>query len=175
MVKHWRGKGLRIFTFLDDGAAAESSLDLARDMSTIVQQDIAQSGFVAHTEKCQWKPTQSGELLGFIMDLRSGNLRSGSTEVGGGYAVQIGDLSATGCWSEADRKRSSTWREIRGTKLVLQPLVGSLKGKEVLHRTDNRNTVRILSVGSRKQDLHQDAIDIYKLCQGNNIRFFGLV
>ena len=73
LVKHWRGKGLRIFTFLDDGAGAESSLDLARDMSTIVQQDIAQSGFVAHTEKCQLEPTQSGELLGFIMDLRSGN------------------------------------------------------------------------------------------------------
>ena len=274
LVKHWRGKGLRIFTFLDDGAGAECSLDLARDMSTIVQRDIAQSGFVAHTEKCQWEPTQSGELLGFIMDLRSGNfyvpprrveaLRtivhrvrsqkfyasarclarltgmlvsmglalgpvvrlwtralyreimqaaswdrlfllseeaqnevkfwmenfsnsgypiwapcpkidvmtySDASEIGwGGYAVQIGDLSATGCWSEADRKRSSTWREIRGTKLVLQSLVDSLKGKEVLHRTDNQNTVRILSVGSRKQDLHQDAIDIYKLCQVNNIR-----
>ena len=233
LVKHWRGKGLGIFTFLDDAAGAESSLDLARDMSTIVQQDIAQSGFVAHTEKCQWEPTQSRELLGFIMDLGSGNfyvpprrveaLRtlvhrvrtqkfyasarclarlngmlvsmvlalgpvvrlwtralyreimqaaswdrlfllseeaqsevkfwmenfsnsgypiwlpcpridvmtySDASEIGwGGYAVQIGDLSATGCWSEADRKRSSTWREIRGTKLVLQSLVDSLKGK----------------------------------------------
>ena len=89
--------------------------------------------------------------------------------------MQIGDLSATGCWSEADRKRSSTWREIRGTKLVLQSLVDSLKGKKMLHRTDNQNTVRILSVGSRKQGLHQDAIDIYKLCQENNIRFFGFV
>lgn len=84
--------------------------------------------------------------------------------------MRIGDLSATGCWSEADRKRSSTWTGIRGTKLVLQSLVDSLKGKEVLHRTDNQNTVRILSVSSRKQDLHQDAIDIYKLCQENNIR-----
>ena len=274
LVKHWRGKGLRIFTFQDDGAGAESSLNLARDMSTIVQRDIVQSGFVAHTEKSQWESTQSGELLGFIMDLRSGNfyvpprrveaLRtlvhrmrsqkfyasarclarltgmlvsmglalgpvvqlwtralyreimqatswgrlfllseeaqnevkfwmgnfsnsgypiwspcpkidvmtySDASEIGwGGYAVQIGDLLATGCWSEADRKRSSTWREIRGTKLVLQSLVDSLKGKEVLHRTDNQNTVHILSVGSRKQDLHQDAIDIYKLCQQNNIR-----
>ena len=35
---------------------------------------------------------------------------SDASEIGwGGYAVQIGDLSATGCWSEADRKRSSTW------------------------------------------------------------------
>ena len=42
-------------------------------MSTIVQRDIVQSAFVAHTEKSQWEPTQSGELLGFIMDLRSGN------------------------------------------------------------------------------------------------------
>ena len=232
LVKHWRGKGLRIFTFLDDGAGAESSFDLAGDMSNILQRDIVQSGFVAHTEKSQWEPTQSGELLGnfyvpprrvealrtLVHRMRSqkfyasarclarltgmlvsmglalgpvvqlwtralyreimqatswgrlfllseeaqnevkfwmGNFSnsgypiwspcpkidvmtySDASEIGwGGYAVQIGDLLATGCWSEADRKRSSTWREIRGTKLVLQSLVDSLKGKEVLHRTD---------------------------------------
>ena len=49
-------------------------------------------------------------------------------------------------------------------------MVPDQKGKEVLHRTDNMNTERILSVGSRKRDLHQKAVLIYKLCQENNIR-----
>ena len=88
----------------------------------------------------------------------------------GGYAVQIGERSATGCWSESESKRSSTWRKIRGAKLVLESLLSKLAGKEVFHRTDNMNTVRIMSVGSRRCDLHREAIEIYKLCQANNIR-----
>ncbi|XP_028418047.1 uncharacterized protein LOC114542824 [Dendronephthya gigantea] len=72
LVKHWRGKGIRIFTYLDDGAGAESSKEEAQKTSMLVQHDVAQSGFVAHNDKCQWEPCQSGELLGFIMDLQSG-------------------------------------------------------------------------------------------------------
>ena len=274
LVKHWRKQGVRIFTYLDDGAGAESSLEGARRTSALVQQDITQSGFVAHKDKCQWEPSQSGELLGFIMDLQSGTFRvpprrvdilrgvlqnvvstdfaasarclsrlagllvsmglalgpvvrlwtrglyreilqapswdtiillsgearreiqfwsenfknsgypiwspspkievmtySDASDTGwGGYAVQIGELSATGSWSEAEGRKSSTWREIRGTKLVLESLLSNLRGKEVLHRTDNMNTVRIMTVGSRKCDLHHEAIQIYKLCQENNIR-----
>ena len=88
----------------------------------------------------------------------------------GGYAVQIGEQSAISCWSETEVHKSSTWREIRATRLVLQSLIPSLQGREVRHRTDNMNTVHILSVGSRKQDLHLEAVEIYKLCQKNGIR-----
>lgn len=274
LVKHWRGKGFRVFTYLDDGAGAETSLEEALKTATLVRQDIADSGFVAHKDKCQWEPVQSGELLGFVMDLKSGtfcvpqrrveSLQEGlqyavskgfvssarslsrltgmlvsmglaigpvvrlwtramyreilqapswdilfalSTEAQqeiyfwidnfdnggypiwspspkidvmtysdasstgwGGYAVQIGEQSAIGCWSETEVHKSSTWREIRATRLVLESLIPSLQGREVRHRTDNMNTVHILSVGSRKQDLHLEAVEIYKLCQKNGIR-----
>ena len=217
-----------------------------------MRQDIADSGFVAHKDKCQWEPVQSGELLGFVMDLKSGtfcvpqrrveSLQEGlqyavskgfvssdrslsrltgmlvsmglaigpvvrlwtramyreilqapswdilfalSTEAQqeiyfwidnfdnggypiwspspkidvmtysdasstgwGGYAVQIGEQSAIGCWSETEVHKSSTWREIRATRLVLESLIPSLQGREVRHRTDNMNTVHILSVGT---------------------------
>ncbi len=53
LVKHCRANGIRIFTFLDDGAGAESSLDAAQEVSSFVQQDIVQSVFVAHNDKCQ--------------------------------------------------------------------------------------------------------------------------
>ena len=72
LVKHWRSKGFRIFIYLDDGAGADQVLDKAVNMSDIVRKDIILSGFIANEEKSQWVPSQSGELLGFIMDLRYG-------------------------------------------------------------------------------------------------------
>ena len=65
---------------------------------------------------------------------------------------------------------SSTFREIRATSLVLQSFAPQLRRKEVLRRTDNKNTEVILSVGSRKADLRNEAVDIYKLCRSFDIR-----
>ena len=66
VVKHWRGKGLRVFTYLDDRAGAESTREVAQQTSNLVQQDIKQSGFVAHKNKYQWEPVQSaGIATGF--------------------------------------------------------------------------------------------------------------
>ena len=41
-------------------------------MSDIVRKDIVLSGTIANEEKSQWFPSQSGELLGFILDLQYG-------------------------------------------------------------------------------------------------------
>lgn len=72
LVKHWREQGIHIFTYLDNGAGAEKSLETARAAARRVREDIAASGFVAHPEKCCWEPTQVGELLSFILNLREG-------------------------------------------------------------------------------------------------------
>ena len=72
LTKYWRRQGIRIFTYLDDGAGAESSFLEAQDVSNIVRQDVVCSGFVANDIKSQWTPVQSGELLGFILDLNAG-------------------------------------------------------------------------------------------------------
>ena len=75
LVKHWRRKGLRIFTCLDDGAGAEATFVDAKRTSDSVRQDIRACGFVANEEKSQWEPVQQGELLGFIVDFHSGVFR----------------------------------------------------------------------------------------------------
>ena len=72
LTKYWRSQGIRIFTYLDDGAGAESSFLEAQDVSNIVRQDVVRSGFVANDIKSQWTPVQLGELLGFILDLNAG-------------------------------------------------------------------------------------------------------
>ena len=89
----------------------------------------------------------------------------------GGFAVQLGDSAAVGSWSLAEQDQSSTFRELRATRGVLESLAPELKGHEVLHRTDNQNTEHILTVGSGKKELHYEAIQVYKLCQKCNIRF----
>ena len=51
LVKHWRSKGFRILTYLDDGAGADQVLNKAMKMSTVVCKDIALRGFIANKEK----------------------------------------------------------------------------------------------------------------------------
>ena len=274
LVKHWRGKGFRIFTYLDDGAGAHQVRDVAVKLSALVREDIALSGFVANEEKSQWVPVQSGELLGFVMDLRNGifqvperrvqdikqliimiigkrftvsarclsrltgSLVSMGIALGpvvhlwtrsiysdicradcwdkpfcmsqesqsevlfwkdnfdcsgypiwspspkvevlcysdaggqgwGGFAVQFSDKVARGSWSGADSMKSSSFREVKAIRHILESYSEELRGKEVLHRTDNKNAEIVLSVGSRKKELHQEAVAVYKLCRQLNIR-----
>lgn len=74
LVKDWREQGVRIFTYLDDGAGAGKSYATASAASSIVKGDIAASGFIAHPEKCCWEPTQVGDLLGFTLNLKEGTI-----------------------------------------------------------------------------------------------------
>ena len=85
-------------------------------------------------------------------------------------AVSLPKLVAVGSWSLEEMERSSTFRELRATRRVLESLGPHLEGSELLHRTDNRNTEIILSIGSRKADLRDEAVSIYKLCRVNDIR-----
>lgn len=274
LVKHWRSRGFRIFTYLDDGAGGEQGFAEACSISESVRKDVRSSGFVANEEKSMWMPSQYVELLGFIMDLKAGtfhvpprrvdalkqlldiiiakdfrvsartlsrltgSLVSMSLAMGpvvrlwtramyrdicaapcwdqpiclssdsrsevlfwkqnfdnsgypiwapsskvevlsysdasglgwGGFAVHINGKPAVGSWSEEESGRSSTFRELRAIRYVLESYSGDLRGKEVCHRTDNRNAEIIMSVGSRIPDLHREAVLVYKLCHELNIR-----
>ena len=66
--------------------------------------------------------------------------------------------------------KSSSFREVKAIRLVLESYSEELRGKDVLHRTDNKNAEIVLSVGSRKKELHQEAVAVYKLCRQLNIR-----
>ena len=40
-----------------------------------LRQDAQRSGFVVNDEKSQWVPVQSGELLGYVLNLQMGTLQ----------------------------------------------------------------------------------------------------
>ena len=90
----------------------------------------------------------------------------------GGFSLACGEIVARGNWPEAVREagKSSTWRELKATELVLRSLGGHLEGKECRHRTDNQAAARILEFGSKVPELHDIALDIFLLCRQRNIR-----
>lgn len=77
--------------------------------------------------------------------------------------MNVAGTNVAGSWSESQSRERSTWRELRGTRLVLMSIGEKLLGKIVRHRTDNMNRERILKVGSPKPKLHSEAVAIYTL------------
>ena len=108
-----------------------------------------------------WSPSPKPEVLTY----------SDASDSGWGrFTVQVGGQLAVGSWSIDESNKSSTFWELQATGLVLKSLAPLLRGKEVLHRIDNKNTEIILSMGSRKPNLHNEAVNIYRLCTEFNIR-----
>ena len=66
--------------------------------------------------------------------------------------------------------KSSTFREVNAIRLVLESFCEEVRGKEVLHRTDNKNAELVLSVGSRNKELHHETVAVYKLCRELTMR-----
>ena len=79
---------------------------------------------------------------------------SDASDIGyGGYMVEHGCHIAHGQWATDEAGRSSTWRELRAVRLVLEQLVSKLANERVCWFTDNQNVARILLVGSRMTEL----------------------
>ena len=72
LVKYWRSQGLRAIIYLDDGIVAVSGKEAAHKASHSVRTDLAKAGFVEHSAKCMWEPTQNLCWLGFELDLKVG-------------------------------------------------------------------------------------------------------
>ena len=70
-------------------------------------------------------------------------------------------MDAQGPWSHEESTKSSTWRELRAVRLVLEALEFQLSNERVRWFTNNQNVVCILSVGSRKPDLQEEALAIF--------------
>ena len=62
LTKHWRSQGIRIFTYLDDGAGADSDFYEGQRVSNLVRKEVQHSGFVTNEEKSRCAPVQSGKL-----------------------------------------------------------------------------------------------------------------
>ena len=76
---------------------------------------------------------------------------------------------AHGRWSDDEAQQSSTWREIRAVRLVLESLIPVLKNKRIRWFSDNQNVVRILQIGSKKAHLQQEALAIFGMAAKNLI------
>ena len=72
LVKFWRGQGIKICVYIDDGLGVENSSVLARKHSKIVERSLLKSGFLANKTKSIWEPTQTISWLGISTDLHQG-------------------------------------------------------------------------------------------------------
>ena len=81
----------------------------------------------------------------------------------GGYSIQFSNTRVSGMSTDAERAKVSTFRELKAIIFVLSSYAKSLVGKRVTLFTDNQAACRILSVGSRKPELQQLAMDIFNM------------
>ena len=88
----------------------------------------------------------------------------------GGYFVEHGNVVANGQWSPDEATQSSTWRELRAVRMVLESFQTKLKNERVHWFTDNQNVVRIVQCGSKKLALQSEVLGIFSACVSNNIR-----
>ena len=73
--------------------------------------------------------------------------------------TRLGCHVANGLWLAEEAKLSSTWRELRAVRMVLESLAVKLKNKRVRRFTDNQNVARILLYGSKQPALQKEAFD----------------
>ena len=69
---HWRGQGIPIALFFDDGIEAGSSLNSAKINSSIVRADLARCGFEINKEKSSWEPERKFSWIGYDIDTQTG-------------------------------------------------------------------------------------------------------
>ena len=74
LVSYWRGQGIRIVVYLDDGLGAAVGEANASRASGIVCATLEQAGFQANFKKSVWQPTQRLQWLGFVLDLAQGQV-----------------------------------------------------------------------------------------------------
>ena len=79
LVRFWRGRGLRVVLYLDDGIVATKQEKAIRE-SEQVQRDLCRAGLVANSSKSQWVPSKQLIWLGFEVDLEGGQLRNSPTD-----------------------------------------------------------------------------------------------
>ena len=87
----------------------------------------------------------------------------------GGFSVQCGKDLVAGQWNATEVQASSTLREMLAVKYVLLSLIDKLSGCSIKWFTDNQNVPKIISCGSGKDHLQQEALSIFNLCCTNNI------
>ena len=86
-----------------------------------------------------------------------------SSYAGAGYVVHFSYTSniVHRMWTNEERLKSSTWRELKAVVLTLKGFSDHFQNKFVKLFTDNQNVARIYEVGSMKKDQHELAPEIF--------------
>lgn len=106
----------------------------------------------------------NGIKLENIMECSYSVYTDASGEGYGGYVVEKENSDVVGSWSEREKEKSSTWRELEAVNRVLKSSDVSLEGQGVQWYTDNKNVVSIIQKGSKRADLQEKAIEIHEVC-----------
>ena len=272
LQKSWRGQGIPIVIFLDDGLGGGAGLVQAKINSLTVHADLLKSGFVPNKDKSLWEPVQIISWLGVHLNTFDGTIRATEERIAklsqdlaalssykSSSAVRVkrvasvagqiislsscvgsvarimtrflfsvvnsavswdsevflsndslceiefwsnnvhvlngkiywgapslpvrvscfSDASDSACgafvesqpelifhqnWSLAESVRSSTWRELKAVCLALEAFASRLSNSKVFWYSDNQNVESILRYGSRKCDLQELALVVFRIC-----------
>ena len=100
------------------------------DQPMCLSSDSRSEVFFGNRTLTIWAPSPKIEVLSY----------SDASSLGwGGFVVHINGKPVVGSWSEEESGRSSTFCELRAIRYVKELYSYNLQGKEVCHKTDNRN------------------------------------
>ena len=74
VVSHWRGSGIRVCMFLDDGFGGNSSLESASADAHAVETCLCALGFTLSSSKCNWQPALVQTWLGYVFNMSENRL-----------------------------------------------------------------------------------------------------
>ena len=67
-------------------------------------------------------------------------------------------------WSDDERTKSSTWRELQTVYLTIQAFTMDLSNRTIAWFTDNQNVPSIINKGSRVPELQTLALKLFQIC-----------
>ena len=97
------------------------------------------------------------------------DLIEGDASATGCGSILNNSLIAAKCFSESERKASSTWRELANILFSLSSFIHKIKGRTVKFLTDCQPAVRVSQVGSMNPILQELALNVFELCFSNGI------
>ena len=89
----------------------------------------------------------------------------------GGYTLsQSGLCVARGSFPASVRNMSSTLRELKAARWMIESFITVISSGQLIHRTDNQAAAIILINGSRHPHLHNEAVAIFQICHKHGIQ-----
>jgi hypothetical protein len=113
--------------------------------------------------------TQSFELI--VPNITKVIFTDASGHSCGGFIENFQGTELVESWSEDEKLKSSTWRELRALYIFLEVHKKLLCNQQILCYTDNKNLLSIMKKGSMKQELQVLSLKIYSFCVQNCVIF----